>query len=1346
MTDVIKIGKRAFTWSVVATTILWSIGAAALVPLVAHAEEACIALEKGDLFKVADNTAVYLINADMKRLYFPKSEIYHSWYEDFSGVTVISTACTDAYPAPDDAPFGVNYRAGSKLVKVQISPSVYVVEPNNTIRKLGSEAIAASLYGANWAGLVRDINDVYWPNYDEGTAIAAAALHNGMLAKVAGSSDVWNVAGGKRYKVEGTLGSIVSGDVRTVTQALLDAVENGGTTVTPASMVSNPSQGVATPTTPTTTTTTTTTTQTASGTLSVALAADTPAAGNIVVSDTNSDNIDSSGRVALAKLNFTATGGDVKVTKVKVKQAGINGSNDISTLYLYDGNTYIAQHKSLTEKVFSFEATAGLFTVTSGQTKTITVKADLSDNLNGGNTLYAQIVSATDVESSGASTTTMSAPLSGNSMSYIAVTDMGRAAITNVSPSGDTTVNPGTTNYSVWSFQIQGANNKLRVDRLKLTQAGSIAKSDLGNLKLYKAGVQVGSTVDALSSDNTAEFSGLNLEIGKGEALTLELRADVLSGTGRNFRFMLQNIYDVDIVDTVYGTTLQPDNNTEATWTVRYQGNDSGYETTINSGSLTITVSTSTPTASVATGATNIEVAKYDFKAVGEDIKVNDIYFRINSTGDEVGIDNVAMYVEGSQVGVTQDLTEDNTARQWTFGSSFIIPAGKTYVLSVKADMKNAASTNLTAGSQLTPTLNSTAGSATGQTSQTALSLSSAVAASVRTISSGELAVVANNEMVNGTASNPTGVTNESDIKIASYIVTAPAAEAVTLSSFVVKDDGAGTYQLGDVFYNLYIKFAGTEVGTTQSALDSAGEDGSYTFTPSTAISLTAGTTAVLNVYASVLSGQSITTAEAVVDLDSVSYYRTISKSSATYSTDVVGQSIYVSAGGSLTVAAASTDQAAHIVAMGTASTDRVELAKFSLRALDEDVNIESLIVFDQISVQGANTANVTSSMTSFGLYLDGQTSPVNGLEVNLTATNTPNANTGYAVFSLNPKLTIAKGTTVNIAVKAKPNTYLNSSAGATHRISLDSAVESLIGQTGAILARGAKSNLAINAPSSDVASKQHVLYRTKPSVTRADLPAGTKLSSGSTITLADLTVTASPMQASLKKMTFSVSLVDTTTTTGVLTLDDFALYKDNSLLVAGTDVFIYDGSGTATADRLDTGGTGCIHTDSFDSGCATTTVAPTSGTSTVVVIFATEDKVSTAGANYKLKAKVSNVGTATADSDGVVVELLSDDSATPSGGGTGIAITYNMYYLDNLPGNFYGGTASYVIGLNTAASGAGTAYEGHFIWSDESAASHAYSTNLADGASYASTQTQEWVAGYLVGGLNQSFSWSANK
>lgn len=190
-------------------------GLAVSVPTYAQAAD-CPVLAAGNVFKVKGHTAVYLLDDNLKRLYFPNSEVYHSWYDNFSQVVEIPETCVDNYPTPLDPPFGVNFRPGSRLVKVKISPTVYVIEPGNKLRKLGSEAVARELYGANWAGLVRDIADAFWPNFkDRGPEVAEAKPHDGMFLRTPGEDGVYYVESGELKKLEDT-SNVEADDIRVV--------------------------------------------------------------------------------------------------------------------------------------------------------------------------------------------------------------------------------------------------------------------------------------------------------------------------------------------------------------------------------------------------------------------------------------------------------------------------------------------------------------------------------------------------------------------------------------------------------------------------------------------------------------------------------------------------------------------------------------------------------------------------------------------------------------------------------------------------------------------------------------------------------------------------------------------------------------------------------------------------------------------------------------------------------------------------------------------------------------------------------------------------------------------------
>lgn len=201
----------------------------------------CPALKSGDLFKVPNNSAVYLLDDNLNRMYFPTSDVYHSWYDDFSYVIEIPNICVDSYPTPSQAPYGVNYRPGARLVKVQISPSVYVIEPGNKLRKIGNEDVAKELYGNNWASLVRDIADAYWINYPaRGEEMIDSRPHDGMFVKTEGSSDVYYIENGMRKKLD----KEPNEDVRVIKEELINKVLLDNSIISVEIVYSKPVQNI----------------------------------------------------------------------------------------------------------------------------------------------------------------------------------------------------------------------------------------------------------------------------------------------------------------------------------------------------------------------------------------------------------------------------------------------------------------------------------------------------------------------------------------------------------------------------------------------------------------------------------------------------------------------------------------------------------------------------------------------------------------------------------------------------------------------------------------------------------------------------------------------------------------------------------------------------------------------------------------------------------------------------------------------------------------------------------------------------------------------------------------------
>lgn len=1121
MTDVLGYGKKAFTWAVVVTTILWSMGISALVPLVANAAE-CPTLQAGDRFKVKGNPAVYLLNADMKRMYFPNQEVYFSWFKDFNGITFIDQTCVSAYP--NAVVPGVNYRSGSRLVKVVISPDVYAVEPGNVRVKIGSEAVAAALYGSNWAKLVRDIHDFHWPNYVDGTPLTEAKPHNGMLVKKASSSDVYVVKMGKLYKVDGALSTVASGDVRTVSDSVFGSLTMEATTVTAASVLDNPAQSSTTPSGP----------QPVSGSVQVALAANQNT-DTTIISDSTANEYPQ-GHIPFVTVNFTAGNDkDVKVTKVNFMREGIANDSDIGNLYLYDGDVKLAEYTSFNDKKASFDNSSGLFTVAKGTTKAVTLRGDLargSTSVASGKTYAFSVMAAGDVMADANVAGTF--PIKGISKSTTAVSDLGHVYLSSYT-TYPATIKADEANKELWRFTATADAQDMEIRDLLLTLVGTVAVSDIQNLRLEVAGVQVG-TVQQLASDKTVRFnlSASPIKINAGQSKIVVLRGDMKGGSGRVFKFTIQRQTDIMIFDTDYGVYVPVAKDAVTTAFAVIQP-VSGNGTSVDSGTLTIGVASDSPTGNIADAGTNLTLAKFSFAAVGEAVKVESLGVSCNGSDTSDVLANVKVLLDGTQIGSTvSTMTCSYSTSTYSFGNTFVVPAGGTKNVTVVAD-----TTNSTVAVDATLTVNLAVGSsnAVGQSTLTSIS-TTAQSGRTLTVKGGTATAVKNTAFSDRSSTNPSGTLNATAVKIASFLITAGSGEAIDVTQIALADDS--TSQLGDNFQNLKIMNGSTQIGATISSLNTTA--GSYTFTPSSAIRIAAGQQYVVDAYADIKSSvaDSATVLTPVVQFDSVTATGVNTSADASYTTNVNLQNAYIAATGNLTIALDSDNPDAKQVVMGSTGN---EVARFKLTA---DA-AEDLIITD-LTISASVSSSATGTFKNLKLYVDG-TQVGQAVNFGSTATTTF-ANADFAGLTL----TIPRNSNKVLVVKADITTFDDGATSAgVHKFALlidkgsgSNSVTVKGNSSGTTLSGGTLDYTS--SPDVDVDGNSITPYRTKISVAYAsDSPSGASVG-GDDAVVAKINITNTAnvgnYAANIESLNFAISQTGVSAASG--SSRQVKVYKDS--------------------------------------------------------------------------------------------------------------------------------------------------------------------------------------------------------
>lgn len=1113
MTDVLKIGKRAFTWSVVVTTVLWSIGASALVPLVANAQSAsCPSLSAGDLFKVTGNSAVYLLNADMNRMYFPNSALYHSWYQDFSGVVEMSPTCVDAYPAPSSAPFGVNYRPGSSLVKLQISPSVYVIEPGNKISKLGSEAVAAALYGSNWATKVVDVADVFWPNYSgRGSEVTEAVPHNGMLVSKSGSSDVYQVVGGETVKVVGS----VRGNVQTVSETVFNKVSMNSGTVTAASVYANPAQTVAGgPVTPPVTPGTPSST----GTLTVGLAADT-ASGTYAVNN--------AARVQFTKVNLTATGGDVVIKSFMVRRGGQPATNDDfskinvvlpnQTLINDSGKTLNADNKAtFTEDIV----------IPSGQTIAIWLVADMVAAVGGGNVPTLDLYSVeTDSPVVG------SLPIVGNIVTTNANVALGSVTLTEGASIGTVTKQVGTTNVNLANLTVTVSTNDFQIEHIILDNSGTTSDGDVENIRLtYNSNTIATGKLSSKTLSFDLSACTADCKVLKGNNKTFAVYGDLVGGSARTINLDVKKAVHVLTKDLKQGYYATP---TYGTVSAAAMTNT----VTVSQGKLNVTKVNNVQTGNVPESASQVSLGSWNFKVTGEPIDISTLVFKITTTGTVVptGFDSITLYdAAGKALTSGVDGTLANSPGYATSTDTITLQPGDN-ILTVKASIDSTPATGDTVlfGIDMTNTNNFVS---TGVNSGETITLggatpyatpNSVVSANTMTIKSGSLRVTSLS-----TPSAQTFAPGTNDVLFAKVQLDATdSSEDLKVSQFIISDATSALAKTIDIqSIRLFVdkdgdSFNGTgtmvALSETQSGSDSdAGDDEDFTFNLSgdDQFVVKKGKKLVVEVKANIAGGAtagthtfSVNTANDItaVGQDTNSQVVEVIDTAASNAM-TIGTS-----GGQIQVAIDSSTPVARLFAAGTTGAT---LASFNfLATTTEDVEVETI----QFTMRVTPTAS--SSFQDYqSLYLEDENGVVLG---SVTPTTTlPTMSFGE------DKFVVRTNDSDGMIVYLKANLATIGTAGSGNPISVGGhRLGFNIGAASDVIAKGnltgAGANEYLASGSSAPNGNTHLLYKATPTVTK--LAVGATLTNG-TNDLYKFQVSAGTSDIGLYKFTFDM------TTTGV--------------------------------------------------------------------------------------------------------------------------------------------------------------------------------------------------------------------
>lgn len=524
------------------------------------------------------------------------------------------------------------------------------------------------------------------------------------------------------------------------------------------------------------------TTPQGTGPLSVSLATDNPAAGNLIQGQATAD---------LAHYEFTGTG---TLTQLTLHRTGISDNSVFPNVYLYNGNTRLTDSASVNSSgqiIFN-----GLNIAVNGSLD-LSVKADIVGGTTTESTVQVTLTSY--MVSGGAAATSVS--LAGN-LFYV---NSGTGILSTVTVGTNTvavqSISAGTQQLALWSAPINVSLHPVWLKSASFDVIGSAPSNALANVGLFANGVQVATSTGINSMGYlTFDLSAAPFSMTTGST-TLEVRADVVNGSSRNIQVSLQHASDLMVTDSQVGVNIAITNLSSTTFSINQGG-----LITIQQGSL---VAQSDPTfnsqTNVTGGASNVTIASYKLTSYGEDVKVNTVYVTPTISGSpaacsalssgNVGLENVTLYYNGSAIGSSQPGTVSSgcTFNQLTFtpGSNLTISGGTTGTFQVHADLINGSGTPQYSSGTIGATIvvQQYQGITSGQVNTSPLTLSGS---NTQTIATGSLSIAQNANFLSQTV-NP----NSSAVQIGSFTLqnqsTSEGVDVNSLNVGLYTNSGLGT-------------------------------------------------------------------------------------------------------------------------------------------------------------------------------------------------------------------------------------------------------------------------------------------------------------------------------------------------------------------------------------------------------------------------------------------------------------------------------------------------------------------------------------------------------------------------
>lgn len=703
--------------------------------------------------------------------------------------------------------------------------------------------------------------------------------------------------------------------------------------------------------------------------MSVSLASDSPA-GTTHASGTSYNNV--------LKLNVTASSsGDSKLSKLTLTRGGISIDSNIAGIAVFDaaGKRH-GNFLTFSENKAVIDFSSDPIVVAKGTTTPVTIKTNLVTGALAG-TYQVSVLKAEDVDAAGGKVTG-SFPISGstfqlaNGASTVGTVTVDAVLVHNNGANDVTAVNInlGTKDQDIARFRFAaGANEDVKISKLALYNNGNSNDGDVQNIRLVSPdGTILATVAQTKGRDLMFDLSAAPYLITKGNSRDLTVRLDVVSGSTRTARFVIQNDYDVEVTGvstlsgllaTAAGTvdTAFPMGDSSGATASCTTGNTCINKITINSGTALFAKSNDAPTGNVAAGGTNLTIGKWDITAQGEDMELRTMTYALAYGTVPTGSFKIKVGEQTVYSSSTFGATTVTTAV--TLSSYPVIKAGVKQTISFVIDVGSSTASGATYGATLDVTqvkrlsTNDLIDPSVNATAANTLSVATASLASSKNSSFGNTTVVA-------------GLT---DAKIGSFNLSASSTEDVTISSVTVGLTNTTAVS------NLKLMSGAVQLGNSITS-----PVASNVFSIS-GFKILKGATATVDVY---LTSTSAATGTQVASLTAVGASGAASSVTITATgLTTTGQTITFSAAGTLTVALDATntpvarvlhsgmiDETLVAARLTSNNAEDVKITYLQVVNTNGDSNLRDLKLFVGATQQGTTT-QLTNGVAAFsGLNL----------------------------------------------------------------------------------------------------------------------------------------------------------------------------------------------------------------------------------------------------------------------------------------------------------------------------------------------------------------------------------------